>query len=226
MPGMPTTLRLARASRTTPTAAKAKTGLFPSSNTHRHQCLRASVRRNSAVPTLILTKETDTQGQYMHIPPSRYPSHGHSHHRDPSYPPLSPVMGYAGSAPEYAQSNAYASQSMPPTNFIPTPSDLAQQAQAQSQSQYASYPISPSPHASRHPRHTRAPSSSSSPGITRPRSGSHRQASSEPATERYACNYCSKSFSRSHDRKRHHVGQHLDAQARPVCPNCRKDFSR
>ncbi|KAK0455507.1 uncharacterized protein EV420DRAFT_1644738 [Desarmillaria tabescens] len=46
------------------------------------------------------------------------------------------------------------------------------------------------------------------------------------APERFVCQICKKSFSRSHDRKRHHVGQHLDSHARPVCPNCHKDFSR
>ncbi|KAF8915606.1 hypothetical protein CPB85DRAFT_1432907 [Mucidula mucida] len=92
-------------------------------------------------------------------------------------------------------------------------------------SRQAYYPRGHPPSSSSHPR-------SPTDGRARSGSGQYRHLAANPTAavasppERFACHICKKSFSRSHDRKRHHVGQHLDSHARPVCPNCHKDFSR
>lgn len=45
-----------------------------------------------------------------------------------------------------------------------------------------------------------------------------------PGVERFPCDKCDRSFSRSHDRKRHYESHHL--QTPHLCPTCGKDFSR
>jgi uncharacterized Zn-finger protein len=47
-----------------------------------------------------------------------------------------------------------------------------------------------------------------------------------PGTERFMCNLCDKSFSRSHDRKRHYETQHSSNPAVHRCRYCKKPFSR
>ncbi|KAH9839137.1 uncharacterized protein C8Q71DRAFT_498309 [Rhodofomes roseus] len=50
------------------------------------------------------------------------------------------------------------------------------------------------------------------------------KSSPSPGVERYACDKCDRTFSRPHDRKRHHESQHL--QTSHSCQYCRKEFSR
>lgn len=73
--------------------------------------------------------------------------------------------------------------------------------------QYAAHP-----HSSAHPY----PSSSSHPGQLPP----------SPGTERFPCDKCDKTFSRSHDRKRHYESQHSSQPTSHRCPYCHKEFSR
>jgi len=114
--------------------------------------------------------------------------------------------------------------------FIPTPSDLARSYQnytpgSASQMYQAQQPF----HASEtDPSRTPVRPSTS-------HSSSHRivpsirtpQPSAAPSTsERYRCDKCSKTFSRSHDRKRHHETQHHPVPAIHRCRFCGKEFSR
>lgn len=49
---------------------------------------------------------------------------------------------------------------------------------------------------------------------------------SPPQGDRYVCQQCGASFSRSHDRKRHWASQHLASPPLHRCRNCNKEFSR
>jgi len=49
---------------------------------------------------------------------------------------------------------------------------------------------------------------------------------SSPSGERFPCDKCGKTFSRSHDRKRHHETQHLISPVIHSCKYCGKEFSR
>ncbi|CAA7261812.1 unnamed protein product [Cyclocybe aegerita] len=128
--------------------------------------------------------------------------------------------------------------------FIPTPSEIA--------STYSSsytHPITPhSPAIPEDPYSTSlldypspphmVPSSHASHGhrpsriVTgRPRTGSATASTSptsasSPSGERFPCEKCGKTFSRSHDRKRHHETQHLASPVIHRCVYCQKEFSR
>lgn len=54
--------------------------------------------------------------------------------------------------------------------------------------------------------------------------GSSSSANAAAGVERFPCDKCDRSFSRSHDRKRHYESHHL--QTPHLCPTCGKDFSR
>ncbi|KAJ4488784.1 hypothetical protein C8J55DRAFT_604049 [Lentinula edodes] len=114
--------------------------------------------------------------------------------------------------------------------FIPTPSEIAHA--------YSNYPgsisdqhISQSPstystpgHHSRHHRQT-----STSPILSNTRTVPVRSSyasPTSPSNERYPCEICGKTFSRSHDRKRHHETQHIASPVLHRCRYCRKEFSR
>ncbi|KAJ3507301.1 hypothetical protein NLJ89_g6382 [Agrocybe chaxingu] len=65
----------------------------------------------------------------------------------------------------------------------------------------------------------------------RPRTGSATASTSptsasSPSGERFPCEKCGKTFSRSHDRKRHHETQHLASPVIHRCVYCQKEFSR
>lgn len=45
-------------------------------------------------------------------------------------------------------------------------------------------------------------------------------------SDRYGCEYCSASFTRAHDRKRHYASAHDDKPSTHVCKHCGKSFSR
>ncbi|KIM45320.1 hypothetical protein M413DRAFT_442002 [Hebeloma cylindrosporum] len=129
----------------------------------------------------------------------------------------------------------------PPSQFIPTPSEMAHSYSNYSQqsphsptvpeAQYSSsaldYPVSPQ----------LTPSSRTNPHLPsrivtgRPRtmsaatSTSPTSASSPPG-ERFPCEKCGKTFSRSHDRKRHNETQHTAMPIMHTCQFCQKEFSR
>lgn len=134
------------------------------------------------------------------------------------------VTDQRGTAPSPTQSH-----------FIPTPSDMA----AHGYNNYSSVPSRsptlppperyattlpyPSPHLM-----NGSHSGSHRPGrisTTRPRS-STLGSSTSPTGERFPCEKCGKTFSRSHDRKRHHETQHLATPIVHRCRHCEKEFSR
>ncbi|KAF5351793.1 hypothetical protein D9756_007635 [Leucocoprinus leucothites] len=140
--------------------------------------------------------------------------------------------------------NQYPSSSLgsrsPPnqTQFIPTPSEMA--------NSYPNYPTTLPPHSPQsvnsygpeangysnpamlpQPPHPLRPSRIST---GRPRTGSGATSSptsaTSPSGERFPCEKCGKTFSRSHDRKRHHETQHLPTPVLHRCRYCEKEFSR
>ncbi|KAF8902907.1 hypothetical protein CPB84DRAFT_1678420 [Gymnopilus junonius] len=184
------------------------------------------------------------------VPANRYLNSS----RDPRYYNSQAFGGSSSSSspsPYPAQSPQYASHYLPPSDhrsgsvdhtpqFIPTPSEIA--------SSYSSYshqmtsPQSPTipedgfPPDYPVPPHMVPPSlggghRSSRIATGRPRTvstvTSTSSASASSATgERFPCEKCGKTFSRSHDRKRHHETQHLATPIYHVCPYCSKEFSR
>ena len=127
-----------------------------------------------------------------------------------------------------------------PTRFIPTPSQIAHaystypQQMASSALQAELYDPSSldytgtSPMVSTnnlHRRHSRTLS-------VRPRGGSvansvsSASTAASPSGERFPCEKCGKTFSRSHDRKRHYETQHLPSPIVHRCVYCHKEFSR
>ncbi|KAK0225602.1 hypothetical protein IW262DRAFT_697961 [Armillaria fumosa] len=177
----------------------------------------------------------DSQEPYM----SSGVMSGHRYARDTSYSPT--TGGYMSQEYDGATNYNYSQQSLPQSSqFIPTPSEMAHYSQPGSpDSMYSSTPYSRHAHYQSRAPTNPSRSRSGSNSLAHYRHGHHSPnlsphvphrtpaaAAGIVAPERFVCQICKKSFSRSHDRKRHHVGQHLDSHARPVCPNCHKDFSR
>ncbi|KAF5326269.1 hypothetical protein D9611_000387 [Ephemerocybe angulata] len=121
-------------------------------------------------------------------------------------------------------------------NFIPTPSDMAHSYNnysmiprspgVSSTERYATTLPYPSPHllSLGHTGAHRPARISTS----RPRSGTlgSNGSTTSPTGERFPCEKCGKTFSRSHDRKRHHETQHLASPIIHRCRYCEKEFSR
>ncbi|KAF4597950.1 C2H2-type domain-containing protein [Pleurotus pulmonarius] len=149
----------------------------------------------------------------------------------PGYVPHPHPPYYNGSYDQSSQSPVVTAQT---PQFIPTPSDFV--------GQYAAYPANArpmSPNFGREyygsPEYQHGASSSQIPPQhssrytgSRPRSTApiSPTSTSSPTGERYPCDKCSKTFSRSHDRKRHHETQHLATPVVHRCRYCDKEFSR
>lgn len=153
---------------------------------------------------------------------------------DPAYPPQNAY--YAG---QYG-TRTHPSNQATSSQFIPTPSEIAHP--------YPGYPrqvpvsgvpqtspdVYPSPEYPPPPH--MVPSSQQSPhrpsriSTNRARSipapGHSPTSASSPPGERFPCERCGKTFSRSHDRKRHHETQHLSSPVIHRCRFCEKEFSR
>jgi hypothetical protein len=167
---------------------------------------------------------------------ARYPSSS----RDPRYFSGEPQVVLASShnnSSLYPSNNGY----LPPTfgsndeartQFIPTPSEMAN-----TYSNYGMVPRSPtltggerysSPTA--YPSHLMTANNVNTHRhrpSTRPRSGTLGSSpTTSPSGERFPCEKCGKTFSRSHDRKRHHETQHLATPIIHRCRWCEKEFSR
>lgn len=110
------------------------------------------------------------------------------------------------------------------SHFIPTPSELTQLSRPHlAGPQGSGHPPELTSHEYTMSRGSIQPTRLSTP--TRPRTGS----GGSPTTttgERFACEKCGKTFSRSHDRKRHHETQHLPTPVIHRCRYCEKEFSR
>ncbi|KAF8971086.1 hypothetical protein BDZ97DRAFT_1753428 [Flammula alnicola] len=197
-----------------------------------------------------------TTGYHQHDGSSHYyvaPEHGigGTNDRDTRY--YSSQQGFGGPAsasvsqPMYAPQNApYPPQFLPALDerslplghraqpqipFIPTPSEIA--------NTYSNYPhqgstprsptIPEDPYSSSldypAPPHM-VPSSHASHRPSRLATGRPRTISAAATSERFPCEKCGKTFSRSHDRKRHHETQHTPIPVMHTCHHCQKEFSR
>ncbi|KAI0088160.1 hypothetical protein BDY19DRAFT_215264 [Irpex rosettiformis] len=127
---------------------------------------------------------------------SQYPQQAVSHQQQQMHSPIG--QRYSSSPIQVLQHDRRASTS--PTTPYASP--------------HSSYPSSSHHHHHHHHHHT----STSSHG--------HTQLSPSPGTERFPCDKCDKTFSRSHDRKRHYESQHSPQPTSHRCPFCHKEFSR
>ncbi|KAK7473225.1 hypothetical protein VKT23_001323 [Stygiomarasmius scandens] len=161
-------------------------------------------------------------------------SHGHRPSRtgsvaDPRY--------YTGPG-MVSQSSNSAHQSSPLTSYYSgsqySSGDRFNSELASNQYEYSGQQMSQSPSMyttpGHHQRQHRHPSTS--PILTARPSHASRSGHSQPSPispttpERYPCEICGKTFSRSHDRKRHHETQHIPSPVLHRCRYCRKEFSR
>lgn len=170
--------------------------------------------------------------RYSSTPRERYYS-SDSQGTAPS--PTSPTF-HSPSSP-YFPSN-FSSNGEPRSQFIPTPSEMAHTYSNYStiisrsttvsppdryNSDSVNYPAHLMPSAQGGPHRARG-----MPASARPRSGTFGTppGSSSATGERFPCEKCGKTFSRSHDRKRHHETQHLATPIIHRCRWCEKEFSR
>jgi hypothetical protein len=125
--------------------------------------------------------------------------------------------------------------------FIPTPSEIAHsysnyppqgaRSPGVPENLYSSsldYPAPPHMVPSSHGTHGHRPSRILT-GCPRTLSGANSTSppsASSPSGERFLCEKCGKTFSRSHDRKRHHETQHTPIPVMHTCHHCQKEFSR
>lgn len=154
--------------------------------------------------------------------------------------PVSNVRHNNSSHSRYYSSDLYTTDhrsSSSSSSFIPTPSDMAhsynnyssglipRSPTSSSVERYATTLPYPSPHMM-----TGSLGGGHRPRVStsRPRSGTLGSTGSttSPTGERFPCEKCGKTFSRSHDRKRHHETQHLASPIIHRCRFCEKEFSR
>jgi hypothetical protein len=190
---------------------------------------------------------TTTSESSAHCYPNALPAtqHGSRYHADHTSDPRyyqSQGLPVSSSIPYGSQSSYYSGQFSNPTDqrtqqshhaghFIPTPSELTQtyanysrhmtspQTSARSPEQYGTnheYTMSRGP--------LQQPSRVST--SSRSRAGAGNSPTPASSGERFPCEKCGKTFSRSHDRKRHHETQHLPTPVVHRCQYCEKEFSR
>ncbi|KAF8893462.1 hypothetical protein BD779DRAFT_1669751 [Infundibulicybe gibba] len=193
-----------------------------------YQNVAGSASHNPQYPT--------PAGGAQYYPPPTIVASSSSSIPEPSYP-TSPSY-YTG---QYA--SRHTGQQPSPSaqgHFIPTPSETAHPYSNYSRRTpgpqsppisdiyaHGEYP-SQSPHvvpSTHRSASQRAMQISTGRPRTAPTSNMSPTASSPP-TERFPCEKCGKTFSRSHDRKRHHETQHLSTPVIHRCKFCEKEFSR
>lgn len=184
----------------------------------------------------------------LHPPPfSNHPQHGTSSAMDtrrPYYPPPAPPAPapgnqsntyysshhhQSGPAPQYAMNShphidpQALHDHSGPQQFIPTPSQTYQVYSNTVPSNQRRPTIEPYYHMSPNPQHTSQ--GSSSPAVPR---STHTSPSTNPALvgDRFPCELCDRSFTRSHDRRRHYETVHAATPVLHRCRYCGKDFSR
>lgn len=184
------------------------------------------------------------------LPYPQYPPQGPSIPRDDHRPYLTQSSQSEHYPPPHSQSHSYPSvqsgpmdphssrsSSRPPDQFIPTPS----QNYGFSHSPPTALPntsqrrpsIDPYYHMSPNPQHTSHPALSPPHAVrgggSSSLSGPHSHSQSQPLNpsgDRYPCELCDRSFTRSHDRRRHYETVHATAPVLHRCRYCQKDFSR
>ncbi|KAK2464174.1 hypothetical protein APHAL10511_003631 [Amanita phalloides] len=149
-------------------------------------------------------------------PVIRYPEHQSSTRVYPHQgPPRSSSVPYGPHSSSVDQHN----QRTPSTQFILTPSEMVRYGGSQT-------------HGHPQEQYVASPSYESSSVLQPPRippSGPRTVPGGSPTAasgERFLCEKCGKTFSRSHDRKRHHETQHLPTPVIHRCRFCEKEFSR
>ncbi|KAG6873531.1 hypothetical protein C0995_014401 [Termitomyces sp. Mi166 len=157
------------------------------------------------------------------------PSNGGSSSQvDPSaYPAQSPYY-----ESQYQRSQTTGIHAPEGGQFIPTPSELyaysPRQLSVASHSPPSTDPYSSAPYPPSHAfvSSSRSPEQRPSRIATGRPGTSPGSPISSPSGERFPCEKCGKTFSRSHDRKRHHETQHLSSPVIHRCRYCEKEFSR
>lgn len=147
-----------------------------------------------------------------------------------SYPPQYPLSS--------EQRHQYASGQRPQAaagQFIPTPSEIAHSYSTYAQGTVPGSPVVDESYSSLDCITPHSSMAASSHRLARIATGRPRPASTVPASptsasspsgERFPCEKCGKTFSRSHDRKRHHETQHTPIPVMHTCHHCQKEFSR
>ncbi|KAG1848211.1 hypothetical protein C8R48DRAFT_778998 [Suillus tomentosus] len=187
-------------------------------------------------------------GNPLQPPPfSNHPQHGtssamdtrRSYYAPPAHPPApanQPNTYYPPHHQPSAPSPQYAVHSHPhidpptlhahsgPQHFIPTPSQTYQvYSNTVPSNPRSRSTVEPYYHMSPNPQHTTQ--GSSPPGAPR---STHTSPSANPALigDRFPCELCDRSFTRSHDRRRHYETVHAATPVLHRCRYCGKDFSR
>ncbi|KAG1736031.1 hypothetical protein EDB19DRAFT_1061345 [Suillus lakei] len=145
-------------------------------------------------------------------PNAYYPSHHHSSGPSSQYA----INSHTHIDPQTLQTH--------PQQFIPTPSQTYQVYSNTVASNPRTRPaIEPYYHMSPNPQHTTQ--GSSPPAASR---SAHTSPTSNPALigDRFPCELCDRSFTRSHDRRRHYETVHATTPVLHRCRYCGKDFSR
>ncbi|TFK70645.1 hypothetical protein BDN72DRAFT_530437 [Pluteus cervinus] len=146
----------------------------------------------------------------QYIPPtselarSAYPSYPHPPHPH-TVPPTQPSRHVQPLPIPRSPTEPYTNPDFPvPHHIVPSSQSAPIPSQAQKLSRISTSRL-------------RASTSSNSQSPT---------SASSPPGERFPCEKCGKTFSRSHDRKRHHETQHLPCPVVHRCRYCEKEFSR
>lgn len=182
--------------------------------------------------------------RYPHA--SREPRYLPSQDFLPPSSPLSPGMYTQPSIhypsnclPVLDQNTVHVSHTTQQTRFIPTPSQIAH-AYSTYSPQISNSGLQGDLYDTSHIEYTSAPHMALPNTIQRRSSrtfngrpsggsvagGGSPTAASSPSSERFPCEKCGKTFSRSHDRKRHYETQHLPSPIIHRCMYCHKEFSR
>ncbi|KAG2096399.1 hypothetical protein BD769DRAFT_1780814 [Suillus cothurnatus] len=165
----------------------------------------------------------DTRRTYYPPPPPPAPVNQPDAYY-PSHHPSGPSPHYAINSHSHIEPQTLHAHSGP-QQFIPTPSQTYQVYSSTVPSNSRSRPtIEPYYHMSPNPQH--ATQGSSSPAVPRP--VHHTSPTTNPALigDRFPCELCDRSFTRSHDRRRHYETVHATTPVLHRCRYCGKDFSR
>ncbi|KIK39988.1 hypothetical protein CY34DRAFT_88195 [Suillus luteus UH-Slu-Lm8-n1] len=158
----------------------------------------------------------DTRRSYYPPPPANQPN---TYYHQSAPTPQYPLHSHPHIDPQSLHPHSA------PPQFIPTPSQTYQvysnTVPSNSRSRSS---VEPYYHMSPNTQHT---PQSSSPPTARP-SHSSTSPSSNPALigDRFPCELCDRSFTRSHDRRRHYETVHAATPVLHRCRYCGKDFSR
>jgi hypothetical protein len=162
---------------------------------------------------------TDTRRPY-YPPPANQPSTYFSSHQHSSAPGPQYTISHPQLDPQTVRAHAHTQQ------FIPTPTQTYQvYSNTTTSNQRVRPTLEPYYHMSPNPQHT---TQRSSPPPAPHSAHTSTSPSSNPplVVDRYPCDLCDRSFTRSHDRRRHYETVHAPTPVLHRCRYCGKDFSR